>query len=68
MIRFLRTYVPVAIILIAACYSFYLLVSRDAMIRAQIEDVSLAKLEQQLLSDGFRAIASDLITFANMQE
>ncbi len=68
MIRFLRVYLPVAGILIAVCYSYYLLSSRDLLRLAKSEDKSLAKLEQQLLTDEFRGYASDLITFANMQE
>ena len=68
MIRFLRIYVPLAIILVAICYSYYLLVSRDVLEQAKREDVSLAKLEQQLLADDFRSFASDLILFVNMKE
>ena len=68
MIRFLRMYIPFAIILMAICYSYYLLVSRDVIGHAQLEDVALAKLEQQLLADDFRSFASDLFIFANMQE
>jgi len=68
MIRFLRIYIPFAIILMATCYSYYLLVSREVIGHAQMEDASLARLEQQLLADEFRGFASDLLLFANMQE
>ncbi len=67
MIRFLRIYLPLAIILMGICYSYYLLVSRDVTRQAEMEDASLAKLEQQLLEDEFRGFASDLMMFANMQ-
>ncbi len=68
MIRFLRVYVPIAIILVAICYSYYLLSSRELLEQAKREDISLSKLEQQLLVDDFRSFASDLILFTNMQE
>jgi len=68
MIRFLRMYIPFAMMLMAICYSYYLLVSRDVVRQAEMEDAALAKLEQQLLADDFRSFASDLFIFANMQE
>ncbi|MDQ6986526.1 MAG: hypothetical protein Q9M25_01830 [Mariprofundaceae bacterium] len=68
MIRFLRIYIPIAMILLALCYSFYHLSSRELIRHAELEDRSLTKLEEQLLYDDFQGFASDLITFANMQE
>jgi len=66
--RFLRMYLPMAIILLALCYSFYHLSSRDFLNHAELEDISLTQQEQQLLHDDFQGFASDLITFANLQE
>jgi PAS domain S-box-containing protein len=68
MMRLLRIYVPLAMLLMVICYSYYLLASRDITRHAELEDASLAKLEQQLLEDEFRGFASDLMMFANMQE
>jgi len=68
MIRFLRMYIPFAIIVMAICYFCYLLVSRDIIREAEVEDAALVRLEQQLLADDFRSFASDLFLVANMQE
>jgi len=61
-------YIPFAIIVMAICYFCYLLVSRDIIREAEVEDAALVRLEQQLLADDFRSFASDLFLVANMQE
>jgi len=68
MVRFLRIFIPAAVTLMAICYSYYLLVSRDVLQHAQMDDASLSKLGQQLLEDEFRSFTSDLITFSNLSE
>ncbi len=55
-------------LLVTLCYSYYSLSSDDLLRQAEMADQSLVRQEKLLLDDQFRFFASDLMTFADMQE